>query len=475
LPDLLNRSDDDGFLGECDRRCRPLWNTGTLIVLHGPSTQSAAIDLESKFTEAALGNVQIADYRNFAHGRHHWLAKRGDDSAVLALLTPDDEEIASATLKLLPKSLPKLQVTIPFRGILANLSALVHGLHIVASAGRARGIDPGKPGVPSFGRKIYHLKAAEYAKSRTTDLPINDGAAIERKSRKAICSLAKENQLPYWQDAHAAFVQRLTQTHFHAVVFDYDGTLCGERDRQGGPSAVVSRHLIRLLKAGIPIGIATGRGKSVKKALRQCIPERYWERVLVGYYNGGDLGWLNNELRPDGAETTCEALVPIAKAIAEHPALPQLATFEIRIPQIKVEAKTEAASNSVWAHLVQLVYQFAIPGVSVQRSSHSMDVVAPGVTKQNVVEGVIKLISKTASAPILCIGDRGQWPGNDFVLLSGPCSLSVDEVSQNPSTCWNLAPPGIRSVQACLYYLESIEATGGQFQFAASRRRRSTP
>src|SRR5690606_38597454 len=49
-----------------------LWRRGTTIVLHDADSRIGAIDLESKFTEAAVGNLQIADYRNFAHGRHHW-------------------------------------------------------------------------------------------------------------------------------------------------------------------------------------------------------------------------------------------------------------------------------------------------------------------------------------------------------------------------------------------------------------------
>ena len=65
----------------------PLWTRNTTLVLHGPTTRIGAIDLESKFTEAAVGNLQIADYRNFAHGRHHWLAKRASESAVLAFVS----------------------------------------------------------------------------------------------------------------------------------------------------------------------------------------------------------------------------------------------------------------------------------------------------------------------------------------------------------------------------------------------------
>lgn len=34
--------------------------------------------------------------------------------------------------------------------------------------------------------------------------------------------------------------------------------------------------------------------------------------------------------------------------------------------------------------------------------------------------------------------DSGQWPGNDFELLSSNNSLSVDSVSSLYETCWNM-------------------------------------
>ena len=48
----------------------------TLILLYSEWAQPIAIDIESKFTEAGLGNVLLCDYRNFAHGRHNWLDKK---------------------------------------------------------------------------------------------------------------------------------------------------------------------------------------------------------------------------------------------------------------------------------------------------------------------------------------------------------------------------------------------------------------
>ena len=40
------------------------------------------------------------------------------------------------------------------------------------------------------------------------------------------------------------------------------------------------------------------------------------------------------------------------------------------------------------------------------------------------------LASKGVS-PVLCIGDQGQWPGNDFGLLAGPYARA-DGVSLDP-------------------------------------------
>lgn len=66
-------------------------------------------------------------------------------------------------------------------------------------------------------------------------------------------------------------------------------------------------------------------------------------------------------------------------------------------------------------------------------------------------------------ADILSIGDKGQWPGNDFDLLANPFSLSVNEVSGDPTTCWNLAPAGHRGVQATLDYLGCFRTNQGYF------------
>ena len=170
---------------DLDRRLPTAWKKQTLLVLYGPSTRVAAVDLESRFSEAGLQNVSIADYRNFAHGRHNWLAKRPESTAVLAFVTPAERELASKTLELIPQLVPTIPVSIPFTDATAGVAALARVMHITLSAGQARDIDPGRPGVPPFGRRIYNLKAF-------TQRPVSDrqAIAIERKIQKPLAVLS---------------------------------------------------------------------------------------------------------------------------------------------------------------------------------------------------------------------------------------------------------------------------------------------
>ena len=73
------------------------------------------------------------------------------------------------------------------------------------------------------------------------------------------------------------------------------------------------------------------------------------------------------------------------------------------------------------------------------RSDHSVDIVAASVSRLNAVR---RLRETIGDAPILAIGDRGRWPGNDHELLREPFALGVDEISVDPATCWHLGESG---------------------------------
>ena len=59
----------------------------------------------------------------------------------------------------------------------------------------------------------------------------------------------------------------------------------------------------------------------------------------------------------------------------------------------------------------------------------------------------------------LCIGDYGNIEGNDYELLTNRASLSVDKVSKNTDSCWNIAPSGVYGLDATLYYLKHLTVT----------------
>jgi hypothetical protein len=84
------------------------------------------------------------------------------------------------------------------------------------------------------------------------------------------------------------------------------------------------------------------------------------------------------------------------------------------------------------------------------------------ISKANVLIAIRRQIDE---GEVLAVGDRGRWPGNDYALLREPFALSVDEISVDPSTCWNLGQPGQRGLQVTVEYLDSLEACDGGVRF----------
>lgn len=451
--------DSDVLLG-WQEAVDPLWARETTVILHGIASRTGAIDLESKFTEAAIGSLQIADYRNFAHGRHHWLAKRGKSSAILAFTTPEDRDLAEKTLALIPDDIPVARIDLAGNHIATSLASLVAAIHITGWAGISRGIDPGRPGVPLFGRKLYHLPFPKTKKDLTA-IPIEDAVAIERKTGVSIKRLIERGDLAKWRFSLAEFKENLKSTTFCAAVFDYDGTLVDTRVRFFLPIQEIVVELIRMIEAGLIVGIATGRGASVRRDLQSCLPRILWGRVIVGYYNGADIAFLDDDAHPDGEPESGEDLIQIARALRSHTELGEIAIQEDRRWQITLKPRQAIPENRLWDISNEVIQLHGLSDIHIVRSSHSIDILAPGVTKRSVIQYINKVSGQGDAAGILKVGDRGCWPGNDFELLREPYSLSVDELSADPSTCWNLAPRGQRGVQATLNYCRALKGIPG--------------
>jgi len=441
-----------------------LWDKDTLLVLYNPVLRSAALDLESKFSEAALGNVQLSDFRNFAHGRHNWVAKRGSKVGVLALFSEEDADLVERTLKLIPGEVPISKIKIPGTGIKMGIASIVTVLHLIGIAGEYLNIDPGRPGVPLFGRRIYNLRGLNLGpRGEVSRL---ESVAIARKNRSDVNSVQSQPGYEFWRKAYKKFRSRLVKVQFKGIVFDYDGTLCEERNRFTGISNRVFEYLSNILDHGIGVGVATGRGKSVREDLREGLSRHYWEDVHIAYYNGGQIAGLNDDSLPDVSKTTCAVLDELAVVLDGHPILRQLSEYEKRPTQISVRPLSQSYSETVFHIIDQIVALKS--GLTTLRSSHSIDILPQGMSKSLLIQHMTSL---TGSANMLLIGDKGQWPGNDFDLLANPFSLSVNEVSLDPDTCWNLAPPGHRGVQATLDYLACLNVNKGSFNIDLERLR----
>jgi len=431
-----------------------------LVVLYGGWASVAATDLESKLTEGGLCSVQLADYRNFAHGRHYWLARHGSETGIVCIASRDELVLARKTLGIVPSKIPTALVSSESVGPASAIELLIKSYYVVSSFGAYSRVDPGRPKVPDFGRRIYSMKIPLMPKVRRTVGMGDQALAIVRKTNLDFMGQLSEKDQRRWLKAYRVYQSRMSAARFGAVVFDYDGTLCDPCERYSPLSPNISRWLRKLVKTGIIVGIASGRGKSVRVALGEAIPEIYRDRVLVGYYNGADIAPLSDSSHPDVGSRIDSGLASVIQALKRNVTVFESITVETRPLMSKIEPRNHIFWNHAKEFIFETIAREGTP-VKVFESDHSIDIVPERVTKLAIVEACGRMaVDNGEPSSTLCIGDRGRWPGNDFELLSTPYSLSVDTVSSDPATCWNIGMAGHRGVQATLDYLDWLGAEG---------------
>jgi hypothetical protein len=458
----LNDRSSETFKKTLDVFFASVTNQFTFSVLHGGWGSSVAVDLESKLAEAALSDILVSDYRNFGHGRHHWFDKRGKTSAIIAIITPQEAEIAKKTLALLPSEIPVLKIDTAISDSSASIDLLIKSFYFVEYLGKIQAIDPGRPGVPDYGRKLYHLNYQKIFNVKDQSLK---KTAIIRKADVQAYEALTESEIHYWSNAYDTFLTHLNNGKFGCAVFDYDGTLCSAKNRYNGVDENIAAGLNEILRHGFTVGIATGRGKSVREDLQRVIKKEYWSQVIVGYYNCGEISILEDNLVPDKKRTANTALITIFEQLQNYK-FPVEIVPELKANQLVIEIKDKSDWIKVRQSIIQLVIRMNVPGIQILESSHSMDIIDQAETnKLNIVEWCVAAAERRGmSADIICFGDKGKWPGNDHQLLSTPFSLSVDEVTALTDSCWNLSHPGIRNVDAMLYYLSALQFKEQYFQ-----------
>lgn len=427
------------------------------LVLYGAAGEPVAWDIESKLTEAALGSALLSDYRNFGHGRHHWFAKRKENSCIVALISPVEKELAYKTIKSLPADVPVIYLETELDSPAASIDMLLKAFQFVGALGEARGIDPGRPGVPAYGRLLYNL---DYFKLTNRILPNEKTIDVAVRRKLGVAASENTSLWDYYATACKRFVQRLNRGSYTTVAFDYDGTISAKDHKsrfKNGLCDDIREALLRLLDAGVQIVVATGRGKSVGNSFKESFDRKYWSQIKIGYYNGACPLTLGEEEKLE--EWKKKTFDPELKAleIELKNRLPEQCVsykFEERSLQLSIEGDmTPEESQIVYDICREIIWDKQLHGIRVWRSSHSMDIVVyHEVSKQQVIEDTERT---------LCIGDYGSVEGNDYEMLSTQASLSVDKVSRNAESCWNIAPAGMVGLDATLYYLSRLTIVDG--------------
>jgi hypothetical protein len=423
------------------------------LVLVGPGTQAAGIDLETRLSETGLAAAQLVDYRNFAHGRHYGLSRNQDRTTVVAFIAPEYADLANDTLSQLPSEVPVIRIETDQVWPFGVLELLVRSMQLIGQVSDAAGLDPARPCVPKFGRALYRM-------SSQSKIP---GVAPDPIARKLIALGAPASTAI--RDRYQVELERWTtmisELQFDGLVLDYDGTVCTTENRFDVPDKAIVELLLSVVERGVCLGFASGRGSSLHRELRKVIPEPLWSLVYAGMYNGALVIPLNTDM-PDAMapNSVLEELEDRVRKLVDEPNV----LVERRAHQIQFQVATGAEIST--RGLAQLIREVAArtPRLDIKcvQSAHSIDVVDAATSKRAVVE----TLDADCSGAILCIGDQGQEGGNDFELLAcRPTTLSVDRCSSDPTRCWNLGPPGERGPSVLRRYLRSLRYSRGRSGF----------
>jgi fructoselysine-6-P-deglycase FrlB-like protein/hydroxymethylpyrimidine pyrophosphatase-like HAD family hydrolase len=435
------------------------YEVGTqVLVLFGGATRSTAIDVESKFAEAALGTCQLADYRQFAHGRHLQLS-HAKNAIIIAFINEQERALAEATLGLLPRHIRKLILDVPACDEVAAVQGAIDAILITDVVADILGTDPGKPEVPEYCRLIHQLDPNALMKERFPLVPVPVGRKLQRAATNGTA-------VSKFSEACTAFVKKIEGARIKALVCDFDGTFCETYRRWDGLDKSLVEDIKRITGYGIPIAFATGRGRTLRFNLRKNLPQSTWKHIYIGYYSGSLIARLDEDPEAPEKDRSFEEL----ESWLDSTGVSALIEAEPTVDggQFGLRCKNQASRHEAVSAIRHWIRTKALWGWRVYCSGHSIDVLSNMAGKSRVLDFLVEQFGLEDDTETLRLGDSGDFDGNDFELLHGGLGLSVDAVSADPSNCWNLLPLDRRGVVGTKYYLSHLKPNGdGTLSMAA--------
>lgn len=447
------------WLADAKQFVRSVSGRSGMIIVFSPRLRPLAEDLESKFSEAALLPTQLCDFRSFAHGRHLWLTERSQDTALLVLTEPSTSLLWNDMQPQIPTSVPRFALSLNSARPPDLIGGLIAGMHLISEVANEQRRDIAKPQVSDLGRRLYYADLTGLIPAPTEVELFGE----DSKYRVLGAHWPTEHASGRMRRALAAAQSLFRHKSFQSIVFDYDGTLCSSSSVASPLSDDMVAALTRLLRHGVIIGIASGRGGSIGEALEPKIDRSLWGNVRLGLYNGGWIGRLGE--RPPASGLSSEFLthahrivsdlrshgVPISNVRANHPC------------QLSVRFEAGVSTEEMWFTIGDALKQAGLETGTIVRSKHSVDILSRGVSKSLLVARIIQ-DDHIDPYDIVTMGDLGAWPGNDFSLLQHRYSLSVDVPSRRLDRGWKLTPRYLRDVDATLWYLSRLNLlTYGKF------------
>lgn len=433
-----------------DRIAAEVARTRRLLALHGTNGLIAAVDLESKLSEAAFAFTQISDLRQFAHGRHIQLAREDAPVPVIAFISQHEDALWRETREEVPAQVTVMECALPADLATATVAGLLIVMALVEKVASVLNQDPGQPAVPGFARRIHALDT-----SRLLPHPVGGNSNPKLAALEAFMSREAAAQ------AGVRFVDRLKTARFAALVLDFDGTLCETPRRFEGLDERLEPIVIKLLESGLTIAFASGRGNSLWEDLRKRLPEETRSKCFLGCYSGSFVMPLT-EAWPD---ITAD---PQLSAIRDH--LQALGIrkergfkLSARVAQLTIRSTNGDGIDILFTLCSSLVSE--LDGWRVFRSAHSVDILSPAATKNSVARFLGVKLGVDPLTAVCRIGDRGEQFGNDAELLAEGLGLSVDGVSTDPNSCWLFGEPAFGPVDRAAQYLRSLIVKDGQARF----------
>ncbi|WP_298463981.1 HAD family hydrolase [uncultured Erythrobacter sp.] len=426
-------------------RFSSLRSTDSVILLADPLLAPIASMLETSLWEASLCPVQVADFRNFAHGRHSWLHHRPDETHLIALTTLDSHGLWNAIDLALPRPIRRCRFDFQDGGRLANALGLVDALGIVEAIGEVLNIDPAKPGYGQFGPLLYDDNALEQV---AVGLP-----GSVRHKRSAMYRMDERSTHPAsLRDAAKKTLSHLRSIRIAGVVLDYDGTIVSTADRFSPAASPIVEQLERLDAGGIAIGIATGRGHSAGEGLRAVLPVEMHSRVVVGYYNGSHVVPLTVDIERDPPPPD-PVIGEMAAWLIKRSDL--FSSTDYKVGKVQITINTSLVRDPMrFGRELESCSLVSDGQVRVQKSGHSFDIVSGKVSKLKVLAEVRSKIKD--GLEVLCFGDSGAFGGNDAELLGHPTGISVGDVDGTMDGCISLFDGRLSGPEALLRVLSAL-------------------